>query len=534
MILRFFGAAQSVTGSCHCIEASGSTVLIDFGMLQGKDEKNGVMMPVDARDVDAVLLTHAHIDHSGRIPLLVKNGFTGRVICTRATAELCSIMLPDSGHIQEMETEWLNRKRSRAGKPPVEPLYTAEDARGSLKYFKAVDYGEIIDVCPSIKARFVDAGHMLGSASVEVWAEADGTSEKIVFSGDLGNTGKPIIKDPSYIEKADYVVVESTYGDRLHGGNGDSTKELAEIVERTFLRGGNVVIPSFAVGRTQELLYCMREIINNNLAPLAGNIPVFIDSPLAIRATEIFEKYVHDYYDEEAMEIIERGEKPLSFPSLNIIETADESRAMNFMDFPKVIISSSGMCEAGRIKHHLKHNLWRPESTVAFAGYQAMGTLGRSILDGAKKVKIFGEEIEVKAEISKLEGFSGHADRNGIIKWIKAFEGGIKRVFMVHGEQTALEELAKEVEKLGIKTSIPSMNSWFDTVSMQLNEIEQVMDETALQEVQYDFMKNAIERLGAIIRDGESTAAGMPPEQATEIRELAKRLRKIHKKYSER
>ena len=409
MKLYFIGADHEVTGSCHYVEACGKRFLVDCGMEQGKDVFENVEIPVPASQIDYVLLTHAHIDHSGLLPLLFKNGFRGEIISTFATSDLCSIMLRDSAHIQEFEAEWRNRKGRRAGKEEFVPLYTMDDALGAVELFHPCDYNQKIELTEGISIRFTDVGHLLGSASIEIWITEDGVSKKIVFSGDIGNTNQPLIKDPEYLSEADYVVMESTYGDRTHGERPDYVTELANIIQETFDRGGNVVIPAFAVGRTQEMLYFIREIKERGLVTGHGCFKVFVDSPLAIEATNVFNKNFRACFDEDAMKLINAGINPIKFDGLNLAVSSDESRAINFDMEPKVIISASGMCDAGRIKHHLKHNLWRKECTVLFVGYQGAGTLGRALTEGANYVKLFGETIEVQAEIRKLSGISGHA-----------------------------------------------------------------------------------------------------------------------------
>ena len=439
MQLTFLGADHEVTGSCHMLQACGKNILIDCGLEQGIDDYENQDIPVTAAEVDCVLLTHAHIDHSGRLPLLYKQGFRGPVYATYATCNLCDIMLRDSAHIQMFEAEWRNRKGKRAGMEQYVPLYTMEDAIGVIQRFQGHSYGETFPLGEGLQARFVDAGHLLGSASIEVFIEEEGEERKIVFSGDIGNLNLPLIRDPSYISDADYVVMESTYGIRLHNPPPDHTAMLAEVIQRTFDRGGNVVIPSFAVGRTQELLYFLRKIKADHLIRGHEGFPVYVDSPLAIEASTIFNKNVTECFDEEAMELVTQGINPIGFDDLITAVTSDESRQINFDRQCKIIISASGMCEAGRIKHHLKHNLWRPESTILFVGYQAAGTLGRALLEGAKQVKLFGESIEVQAEILRMEGVSGHADKNGLLRYIEAFSPKPKRVFVVHGSTEACD-----------------------------------------------------------------------------------------------
>ncbi|GAE86902.1 metallo-beta-lactamase family protein [Acetivibrio straminisolvens JCM 21531] len=417
MKITFLGAAKTVTGSCFFVETASSKFLVDCGMFQGYSKNNALNeedFPFNVEELDYIFLTHAHIDHSGRIPRLYIKGFEGEVIATKPTVELCAIMLPDSGHIQEFENEWTNRKRIRAGKPPVEPLYTYQDAVDCLKLFRKVSYDEVVKINDEIRVRFKDAGHILGSAIIEMWITERGEETKIVFSGDLGNRDMPILKDPSIIESADYLVIESTYGNRLHKERVNKAEHFLDLINATIEQGGNVIIPSFAVGRTQELIYELnkkKEVCDEKLKMLFAT-PVYIDSPMAISATEVFRNNL-DCYDEEAREYIENGDNPLDFPGLQFTRTADESKALNERKESSIIISASGMCEAGRIKHHLKHNLWRKDSTIIFVGYQAEGTLGRRLLDGAKKVRLFGEEISVEARIEMIEGFSGHADKEG-------------------------------------------------------------------------------------------------------------------------
>lgn len=465
MRLIFIGADHEVTGSCHVLEVCGRYILVDCGMEQGTDEFETAELPMNIADIDYVLLTHAHIDHSGMLPLLYARGFRGDIIATPATVDLCDIMLKDSAHIQMTEAEWKNRKGQRAGKEPVVPIYDMNDAEGVLEHFVSCDYDKVMDLCEGVKVKFSDAGHLLGSASIEVWINEDGEERKIVFSGDIGNLNRPIIKDPSYINDADYVVMESTYGDRYHNADVDYVSELAGICQRTFDRGGNVVIPAFAVGRTQEMLYYFRKIKEEGLVK-GHSFEVYVDSPLAVEATQIFNENMAECFDEEAMELVRNGINPLRFPGLTLSVTSNDSIAINSDNKPKVIISASGMCEAGRIRHHLKHNLWRKECTVVFVGYQANGTLGRILLEGASEVKLFGETIEVMAEIVKLEGVSGHADKAGLIKWITSFDNRLKQVFVVHGEDEVSTGFAKCLsDEYGLNASAPYSGAEFDMIS---------------------------------------------------------------------
>lgn len=462
MKLTFLGADHEVTGSCHMLELAGKVILVDCGMEQGPDIYENQEIPVDVHQIDAVLLTHAHIDHSGLLPLLYKRGFRGVIYSTYATWDLCQIMLRDSAHIQMFEAEWRNRKAKRSGGAEYVPLYTVEDADGACGLFCGCPYGERIRIFDDIEIRFTDVGHLLGSACIEIWAREEGQETKLAFSGDVGNLHQPILKDPEYIRRADYVIIESTYGDRSHGERPDYVKELTAILQETFDRGGNVVIPSFAVGRTQEMLYFLREIKAKGLVKGHDGFKVYVDSPLAVSATTVFHKNISECFDEETLALVNAGINPLKFPGLSLSITSDESKAINFDESPKVILSASGMCEAGRIRHHLKHNLWRAESTILFVGYQAVGTLGRSLVEGASEVKLFGEPIEVRAQIRTLAGISGHADKNGLIAWLEGFEEKPRHVFVVHGEDTVCDNFAACLqEEYGYQTTAPySGESW--------------------------------------------------------------------------
>jgi len=466
MKITFLGAAKTVTGSCYFIETSSCKMLVDCGMFQGSSKEetlNEEDFPFNPSELNYVLLTHAHIDHSGRIPKLYVDGFKGEIIATKATKELCEIMLPDSGYIQESEAEWKNRKRQRAGKPPVKPLYTYKDAVDCLKLFRSVKYDEMRNLTEDIRVRFRDAGHILGSSIIELWIREKGSEIKVVFSGDLGNKNIPILRDPTIIEDADYLVIESTYGNKVHGKSKDRVEDFVNIINETIDRGGNVVIPSFAVGRTQEVIYDLNKKREKYDARYDKffNAPVYVDSPLATSATEVFRRNL-DCYDEEAREYIENGDNPLDFPGLRFTKTPEESKALNEKKESMVIISASGMCDAGRIKHHLKHNLWRSESTILFVGYQAEGTLGRRLLDGAKTVKIFGEEISVNARIEMLEGLSGHADKEGLMSWLQGFKKKPEKVFIVHGEENVMADFSEAVkENLGVETVIPERGQSF-------------------------------------------------------------------------
>ncbi len=469
MKLIFVGADHEVTGSCHYLEVAGKNILVDYGMEQGVNTFENVPLPVDEAMVDYVFLTHAHVDHSGMLPLLYARGFRGKVFMTEATADLCNIMLRDCAHIQMMEAEWKNRKaKRRAGDDVVEPLYTMEDAEGVIKCIVPCDYNTEVEVCEGVKIRFTDIGHLLGSASIEVWLTEEGNTKKIVFSGDIGNKNQPLLRDPQYTREADYVVMESTYGDRYHPGEKpDYVGELASILQETFDKGGNVIIPSFAVGRTQEMLYFLRQIKVGKLVKGHENFPVYVDSPMAVEATGVFQENRWECFDEEAMELVDAGINPISFAGLRLSITSDESKAINFDDTPKVILSASGMCEAGRIRHHLKHNLWRPECTILFVGYQSVGTLGRILVEGEhNEVKLFGEPIEVRAQIRQMTGLSGHADKNGLIEWVSAFEEKPKKVFVVHGDDQACTSFTECLKiEYGQRAYAPYSGTEFDLIS---------------------------------------------------------------------
>ena len=466
MKITFLGATHEVTGSCTLIETFGHSFLIDCGMEQGADVFVNQDIPVNPGDIDFILLTHAHIDHSGKIPLLCKNGFKGKVYSTEETANLCKIMLMDSAHIQEFEAEWRNRKAKRSGGEPYQPLYTTADAQCAISSFYPCVYGEQRQLLENVVIRFTDVGHLLGSAAIEVWITEGNVTKKIVFSGDVGNKNKPILKNPDYISDADYVVIESTYGDRLHGERIDPTPILVDCLQRTFDRGGNVVIPSFAVGRTQELLYLLRQIKDAGLVKGHDHFPVYVDSPMANQATSVFLQSNPDCFDAETREIYNRGINPLVFPDLKISVSSEESKAINADNVPKVILSASGMCEAGRIRHHLKHNLWRKESLILFVGYQAQGTLGRSLLEGASEVKLFGETVAVNAEIASMPGFSGHADKAGLLDWLGHFSPKPKKVFVNHGDEDASEAFTKcLVEEYGFNASAPFSGTSYDLLS---------------------------------------------------------------------
>ena len=503
MKITFLGAAETVTGSCYLVETEKTSFLVDCGMHQGhplEEEMNQAPFPFKMEDIDFLLLTHAHIDHSGRIPRLYVSGYRNPVYTTQATADLCAIMLPDSGHIQEMEEEWRTRKNGRAGKKIEPALYTMEDAVRSCSLFKPLKYDVSINPAADVRVVFRDAGHILGSAILEIWITEDDKVSKIVFSGDLGNKGMPILRDPAIIESADYLVVESTYGDRLHANKTDKVERFVSVINETIAQGGNVIIPSFAVGRTQEIIYELHragdKYKDQRMAFM--QIPVYIDSPLATSATRVFRENT-DCYDEEARQYITDGNNPLDFPNLHFTRSAEESKMLNQSPESKIIISASGMCNAGRIRHHLKHNLWRPESTILFVGYQANGTLGRQLVDGVKRVKIFGEDIIVRARIEANEGFSGHADRDGLLDWIGAMKQKPAKILLVHGEPEVITAFADVISsRFGVETHIARLNETLTLgapvaqvrlVPEKLRDPRQISTTWVLDTLQADFIR---------------------------------------------
>ena len=515
MKITFLGATRTVTGSNFLVEGAGKKFLVDCGMWQGKaeiEEENTEEFEFDPKEIDFVLLTHAHIDHSGRIPKLYKEGFRNKIYAHKATCDLCALMLPDSGHIQEMEVEWKNKKRIRKGEEPLPPLYTAEEAARSLEVFQEVKYDEVIEITPEIHARFNDAGHMLGSSIIEVWVKEGDKETKAVFTGDIGNNDIPLLNSPTMIESTDYLVMESTYGSRLHIRNDEKAKIFLDVVSETLDNGGTVVIPSFAVGRTQEILYeinklkdeCSDDEEFKRKYKTLMKAPVYVDSPLAISATEVFRENT-DLFDDETQEEIMRGDNPLEFPGLKFTKTADESKALNEDTTPSIIISASGMCEVGRIKHHLKHNLWNPKSTILFVGYQAPGTLGYNIVNGAKTVKIFGEEIAVNARIEYIEGYSGHADQEWLMNFVYSFITKPKHIFIVHGEPESQDVLKEKIEKeTGIAVTTPEFGETYDLDEQieMVSKIERKVTKTLRNEIleRLEKLKEEIKDMDVYVR----------------------------------
>ena len=531
MKLSFFGADQCVTGSCHCLEVNGKHILIDCGLQQGRDEVDNATLPFHPGSIDAVLVTHAHIDHSGRIPMLIKNGFQGKIITTRLTANLLNIMLADSAHIQESDAEYQNRKNQRAGRPNVEPLYTVADAMRVPEFLQTCEYHQTVDVCEGVKATFIDAGHLLGSASILMELTEGGEKRNIVFSGDIGNVDQPIIRDPQFFGGADYVVMESTYGNRNHTEVWSYTDDLAQIIDETLGRGGNVVIPSFAVGRTQELLYFIREIKNRRLVTSEPNFTVYVDSPLAVEATKIFAGDLRGYMDEEAIAVLQGGDDLFTFPGLSYSQTSEESKALNADRTPKVIISASGMCDAGRIRHHLKHNLWRPECSIVFVGYQGEGTLGRRLLEGAKSVKLFGEEIAVQARIVNFKGMSSHADRDHLIAWVRHFAPAPEQVFVVHGDSPVTERFAVTLQDMGLKAHAPLYEEVYVLAANKMLAEGIVLETKKTTGPATVPASPAYQRLQDVSRDLERLVSASRGRPNKDLARLADQLRQIMDKW---
>ena len=520
MKLTFLGADREVTGSCTQVETAGHRFLIDCGMEQGRDVYENADLPCAPGTYEALLLTHAHIDHSGRIPYLYKNGYRGPIYTTDATRDLCAIMLEDSAHIQEQEAEWKNRKAMRSGAAMIEPDYTVEDAQNVMKQFVPCPYEAWQTLFDGeqgrIEMRFTDVGHLLGSASISLRVTEPGRApEIIVFSGDIGNLHQPLIRDPANPGHADYLVMESTYGDRSHGPKPDYLGELTAVLQSTFDKGGNVVIPSFAVGRTQELLYFFRQIKAEKRVKGHENFPVFVDSPLASKSTTIFRENFAECYDGEALALVQSGQNPLQFPGLHISETKEDSMAINVDPTPKVIISAAGMCDAGRIRHHLKYNLWRPECTVLFVGYQSPGTLGNALVNGAKEVKLFGEPVQVKARIAKLGGLSGHADQDGLAAWLHAFDEKPKFVFVNHGEDAVAEHWTERLKAEGYEADAPYNGSvWIAAegrvacaeVGNTRKIVRTAQPAAVRSSATYDRLVNMGQRLMAVIQNNQGGA----------------------------
>ena len=529
MRIQFIGAAHEVTGSCTLLEVGGRYYLVDCGMEQGVDVFQNIPLPVSPDRIEAVFLTHAHIDHSGMLPKLCKDGFSGPIFATEATCDLCRIMLLDSAHIQESEAQWQTRKAERAGGGPVQPMYSTQDAMDAMKRLRPCRYGEPIQAAEGIVMRLTDVGHLLGSACIELWLTEGEEHRKIVFSGDVGNVNQPILRDPQKVEETDYLVIESTYGDRLHERRtGDVVGELAAYIQRTLDRGGNVVIPSFAVGRTQEMLYAIREIKQRALVTGHGDFPVYVDSPLAAEATGIFLQCDRDCFDDETRAVLDQGVNPIWFDGLQLSVTSEESKQINFDRQPKVILSASGMCEAGRIRHHLKHNLWRRESLILFVGYQAEGSLGRKLQSGVKSVRLFGEEIAVNAEIGSLHGTSGHADRDGLLNWLGGFREKPRQVFVNHGDDGSCTAFRDTLRELGYRAEAPYSGTEYDLLTGEMTvyrEGERIDRAQAFKGSQraravYDELVSAAETLLTLVKARRGRANKDNAKLTAQIRSL--------------
>jgi metallo-beta-lactamase family protein len=539
MRVRFLGAAKSVTGSCTRLDRGNLSWLVDCGLFQGPralEDRNWDLRGYRPEEISFVLLTHAHLDHSGLLPRLVRDGFRGKILATRATCDLCDVMLRDSGHIQEAEAEWENRKGKRAGKERVEPLYTVRDAEEALRCFHPVSYGETISPAEGVKVRFQDAGHILGSAIIELWVTEGGEERKLVFSGDLGSPGAPLVRDPAFIEEGDFLWLESTYGNRLHKSREETVRELLGILREAIASQGKVIIPAFAVERTQDILYTLAGFFREGLIP---PLPVYIDSPLAISATEIFRRNA-DCFDDETRQLLREGNDPLALPGLVCTRTVEESRAINEDTRPGIIISASGMCDAGRIKHHLKHHLWRETSHVLFIGYQGEGTLGRRIIDGAKVVKILGEEIAVRARIHTLGGFSAHADRETLLGWLSHFRNPGLQIFVNHGEEGVAADLEKAIhERFPFRTEVPG---WKEkrllfgepVVELPAPEPEQRPERKPISGKSLSILFREIERdyrrlRGKLKRETSARSAGVDPGLLEELDALRQRMERLTK-----
>lgn len=533
MKIQFIGATHEVTGSCTLLEVGGRQYLVDCGMEQGVDVFENVPLPVAANAIEAVFLTHAHIDHSGMLPKLCKDGFRGPIYATRETANLCSIMLKDSAHIQMSEAEWRSRKAERAGEPAVEPVYDLADALIAISLFRPCEYGECLQVAEGIVVRFTDIGHLLGSACIELWLTEGEQTRKIVFSGDVGNRNQPIINDPQRVEETDYLVIESTYGNRLHEAPGDVVTELAQCLQRTFDRGGSVIIPSFAVGRTQEMLYAIREIKQKGLVHGHQGFPVYVDSPLAVEATGVFLQCDLSCLDAQTKDLVKQGINPLWFDGLSLSVTPEDSKEINENHRPKVILSASGMCEAGRIRHHLKHNLWRQECTILFVGYQAENSLGRRLQDGAKTVRLFGEDIAVHAEIASLHGTSGHADRDGLIDWLQGFQEKPKTVYVNHGDDDACKSFQQLLTQMGYHAEAPYSGTEYDLLTNRMTVYteskpisrEQIAQGTARARAVYADLLAAAEELLALVKTRRGRTNKENAKLTSQIRSLIEKWR---------
>ncbi|MBQ2953313.1 MAG: MBL fold metallo-hydrolase [Clostridia bacterium] len=532
MKITFLGANHEVTGSQTLIEwMPGRYLLVDCGMEQGQNVYENAEMPVSAKQIEHVFITHAHIDHTGMLPKLWRDGFRGTVYTTRETSNLCTIMLADSAHIQMSDAEYQTKKNKRKNLPPVEPAYDMDDVNELLRNFRPCGYGDMIRVDEGLSVAFTDVGHLMGSAAVSLWLTEGDETRKIVFSGDVGNINQPLLNDPMFVREADYVVVESTYGDRLHADRIDPTPMMADVIQRTLDRGGNLLIPSFAVGRTQEMLYIIRDIKMRGLVHGHDGFPVYVDSPLANEATAVFLQCDTECLDPDARAVMQQGVNPISFPELETVVTADESKRLNASKIPGVIISASGMCDAGRIRHHLKHNLWRPECTVLFVGYQANGTLGRQLQDGKKEVKVLGEEIIVRAEIATLQGVSGHADKNGLLRWMDGFHPTPPQIFVNHGDHDQAEAFVETLrQRYGVRVDCPYSGSEFDLISGEWLHVAQpvpYVKKKAAQSQGAQTQQSAYAALMSAISSLQAVAKTAHAFSNAELKRLTKDVQKL-------
>lgn len=519
MKVKFLGAAGTVTGSCHVIETDSVRFAIDCGMHQGSEpieHRNLDTTVYDPRKMQFFLLTHAHIDHSGLLPRMVRTGFSGKIYCTPPTRDLLGIMLEDSAHIQEMEAEWASRKSHRHGGRTVEALYTRADAVATTALLEPVPYGQPFSPAPGITAVYHDAGHILGSAFIELCLDKNGTRTRMLFSGDLGRPDQLLVNDPDRPVESDYLFLEGTYGDRDHKNESQSREELAQAINYSHARGGKVIIPAFAVERTQELLFCLHLLSREGRIP--SDMPVFVDSPLAIKATEIFKRNPQ-YLDAETRAFFDRGEDPLALPNLRFTQTTDQSREINALSGPAIVIAASGMCNAGRVKHHLRHNLWRPEASVVFVGFQAMGTPGRKIVDGARKIRLLGEDVAVNARVATIGGFSSHAGQSQILTWLSHFKVNHPQVFLVHGEQKALSTLAGIIrQRFGVTVRIPQYLEEYTLVPGG-EPVVSVDEAKARPRIDWDVLLSEMEGRIARIRARKEVLAARPVEEQAELRQ---------------
>ncbi|MEN6321846.1 MAG: MBL fold metallo-hydrolase [Syntrophaceae bacterium] len=527
MKIKFMGAARTVTGSCYILETNGCRFAIDCGMHQGNAEIEKRNWDVDIYQPDKIdffLITHAHIDHSGLLPRMVQKGFKGPIYTTIPTKDLLNILLLDSAHIQEMEAQWKTKKYLRSGEKNIKPLYTQKDAEATLPMIKAVPYDETFAPSSGVKVTFKDAGHILGASLIELGIEEDGIPAKLVFSGDIGRPAQLLMEDPSIVDAADFLFLESTYGDRDHKNEDDSLNELAEAIAYSYGNKEKVVIPAFAVERTQEIMYCLYLLSKDGRLPT--DMPVYLDSPLAIQATEIFRHHTA-YLDNGTRELIQKGQDPLYLPQMHFTLTTDESIAINNSSGPAIVISASGMADAGRIKHHLRHNIWKEGASIVFVGFQAQGTTGRKIIDGAKKIRLFNEEIAVKARIFTINGFSAHAGQSQILEWLSHFQTRDMQVFLVHGEFSAQQTLAGLIkERFGYKVLIPD---YLEETTLESGKVLKRVEypEKAIPGIDWDYIIGDIESRFARLKERKSSLVSKPWVEQTDLRDRLLELDRV-------